>query len=223
MYQSLHDLPGRPGRFFGLSIALLVPALLTCSLGLGFVSAAGIDAATPPGGTPTAGHIPMWSECTISPCDELQGLVLSPNVPSPIPASVVESVIRNEDGIEMENVTVVFDLSTNDPCRDVLIQGLTDENGRVTLVLPGGGCAEGAQVRVKANGVTIRIYESAKSPDFDGAGGSGAVDIADLVDFTGEFLGTQPAGCHDYDNTGATNLGDLIIFAPAFAAANHCQ
>ena len=46
--------------------------------------------------------------------------------------------------------------------------------------------------------------------------------IAELVQFSAEFLGNGPAVCHDYDNNGTTDLGDLIIFSPAFVAGAHC-
>jgi hypothetical protein len=47
------------------------------------------------------------------------------------------------------------------------------------------------------------------------------VAIGDLTAFALEFNGTED-DCHDYDNTGSTNVGDLPIFGSAFAIQHFC-
>ncbi|MEZ4648247.1 MAG: hypothetical protein R3E97_05560 [Candidatus Eisenbacteria bacterium] len=115
-------------------------------------------------------------------------------------------------------------MSPNLLCPTAILTEHADHDGHVSLVLAGGGCISDVSLAtvIKANGITIRHYRNVKSPDFDGSGGDLKVDIADLVAFSGEFLGTSAPGCHDYDNSGTTDLGDLIIFAPTFTDASHC-
>jgi len=105
-----------------------------------------------------------------------------------------------------------------------ILEGITDEFGTVEFEVGGSGCSHAVYSAcvVKVNGVTVRDYEHAKSPDYDGDSGDGVVNLADLIQFANEFLNASPNECHDYDNTGETTLPDLILFSPPFLHSNHC-
>jgi hypothetical protein len=109
----------------------------------------------------------------------------------------------------------------NPVCGETSLTGTTDENGQVTLILGGGGCAAGIPLSslIKVNGMTIRAFADVKSPDQNG---DLRVDLGDLVTFSSEFLGLDGV-CHDYNNDGVTGLPELVIFGPAFTAGNHCS
>ena len=162
---------------------------------------------------------------TVTPCDDLDGMVFSPDQPHPIPASEIEVIVRNSANQPIVGASVVVEVGAANPvCPDAVLVAVTDDLGRAYLTLAGGGCRENQPLSgiIEANGVTIRAYENVKSPDSDGAGGDLQVNLADLVAFSNEFRGSAPAACHDYDNNGESNLGDLVIFSPAFVSGNHC-
>ncbi len=124
--------------------------------------------------------------------------------------------------IPAAQVTVTLGAS-NPRCPSTTLSGTTDQTGHVTITIAAMGCVDTSPSAavIKVNGVTIRLYSNVKSPDFDGVGGSGRVDLADLLIFAAEFNG-GPAACHDYTNDSVTNLSDLVIFGEAFSHANHC-
>ncbi|MCA9756227.1 MAG: hypothetical protein KDA27_10515 [Candidatus Eisenbacteria bacterium] len=162
----------------------------------------------------------------VLPCDELDGVVLAPDSPAPIPASEIQVGVRNNNNGPVPNATVVVEFNQGpiQLCPNGVFTAITNEQGIAYLTLAGGGCLSETPLSavIKANGVTIRNYANVKSPDFDGSGADLVVNLADLVQFSAEFLGNGPAVCHDYDNNGTTDLGDLIIFSPAFVAGAHC-
>ena len=215
---------------FAFASRILASALLgLLFLGTGSLARAGNLAdgvSIVPAGSPVlTTNIPDPSACTVTPCDQMVGVVVSPNVPNPIPATEVEVVVRNQTGSPIADAAVVFQNLDNDlVCPSAVLSGTTDAAGRVRFTLAGGGCKSDVPLAavIKANGVTIRNYSNVKSPDFDGSGADLVVNLADLVQFSAEFLGNGPAVCHDYDNNGTTDLGDLIIFSPAFVAGAHC-
>jgi hypothetical protein len=95
----------------------------------------------------------------------------------------------------------------------------TNALGQATLTLRGGGCvnATGAAV-IRANGVIVRSYDHAKSPDWDGAGCNLAVDLSDLIRFTT----SPPDLCFDFDNDGDKDLSDTILFTSGYTPAHSC-
>jgi hypothetical protein len=100
--------------------------------------------------------------------------------------------------------------------------GTTDGLGVWQKVFNGGGCFSGANACViTANGVIIRTYTNVKSPDWNGGNGDLQVIANDFANFLASYTPGSP-GCHDYDNTGATNLADFIIFASGFNPAHQC-
>jgi len=167
-------------------------------------------------------NLPDPAMCAVLPPDDLGGFVLAPSSPEAIPASVVTVTIRNNAGSPIGLASVVIQF--NDPgaptCHSTVLHGVTDASGEVTFNVGGGGCVIDTEWAgaVKANGITIRIFEDLKSPDGDA---DLTVSLADLVSFTSEFLdGT--GGCHDYNNDGTTALSDLTIFGPAFTSGVNC-
>ncbi|MCA9727285.1 MAG: hypothetical protein R3E12_03085 [Candidatus Eisenbacteria bacterium] len=165
-------------------------------------------------------------DVTVNPADALEGLVFSPTMPSPAPASVNTITIRNASNQPMPGVLV--EVVRGGPwnlCSGVTLMGITDAAGRAVITLGGGGmCLDdvGSASLITANGVTVRRYSNVKSPDFDGVSGNLRVDLPDLVQFSSEFLDHQPNRCHDYDNNENTGLEDVIIFGSAFTAGASC-
>lgn len=171
-------------------------------------------------------EVPDASKCTVNPADALNGLVLAPNLPAPIPASINLINVRNSANNPISNASVVITLGAgNVLCGTTVLTGTTNASGNVTITLGGGGCEHNTPLSgiVKANGVTIRSYANVKSPDYDGAAGNRSVTLADLIKFSNEFLDVDPNECHDYDNDANTGLGDLIIFSPTFTNPNSCN
>lgn len=172
-----------------------------------------------------AAEVPDQANCTVSPSDDLGGMVFSPRLPAPSPASVNTITVRNSANAPINNSTVVVEVGPNTVlCGSTVLTGVTNASGQVVLTLGGGGCAHNVALSgiVRASGVTIRTYANVKSPDYDGAGGNRAVTLPDLTQFSGEFGGSIPSACHDYDNNGTTGLPDLIIFGTPFQNAASC-
>lgn len=162
--------------------------------------------------------VPDPTKCIVQPADDLHGLVLAPDSPAPIPASIYTVTVRNTDNNPIPNAAVEFLLGTgNRICTTAVHTGSTNGSGIVTITLRGGGCSTGSAVgQVKANGIPIRQYSAVKSPDWDGAAANGAVDLSDFVSY-----GTSPA-CHDYNNDTFVDLSDLVLFASAYAPRHSC-
>ena len=172
--------------------------------------------------------VPDPAHCSVTPCDGLGGVVLVPDLLTIAPAADIHVNVRNESNAPIMGWRVDCVFAAGTPCPSAVLSGVTDSNGDVSFRFTGGGCIDQTSVvRIDVSSTEhvypIRSFDVVKSPDFDGASGDGIVNVADLVTFSSEFLGTSPAGCHDYDNTGETDLGDLVIFSPAFAAAAHCR
>jgi hypothetical protein len=170
-------------------------------------------------------EVPDEDNCTVLPADALNGLVFSPLLPTPSPASVNTITVRNGSNNPINNATVVVQVGVNTTvCGATVLTGVTNAAGQVVLTLGGGGCAHnvGLSGLVKANGVTIRQFSNVKSPDYDGASGNLAVALGDLTQFSGEFLDNFANECHDYDNNGNTGLEDVIIFGTPFTGAASC-
>jgi hypothetical protein len=177
-------------------------------------------------GSAALAEVPDPANCTVQPADALNGLVLAPLDPTPLPATVNTITVRNSANAPIASANVTVEVSANNSlCASTVLAGTTNGSGVTVITLGGGGCAHNVTLSglVKANGVTIRAYENVKSPDYDGASGDLQVNLADLVKFSNEFLGSDPAECHDYDNATGTDLGDLIIFSPAFVNPNSCN
>lgn len=169
--------------------------------------------------TAAVANVPCPEFCTVSPADALNGLVLAPNSPSPIPASVYTVTVRNCDQNPIAGAAVVFEFGAGiDICTTAVHSGTTNGSGQAIVTLAGGGCLDGVANAgvVKANGLPIRTYVNVKSPDYDGAGADGVVNIVDLVNFTADDA------CHDYDNDNDVDISDLVIFASGYLPLHSC-
>lgn len=175
--------------------------------------------------TVASADVPDPSFCTVIPADNLNGLVLAPNLPSYIPASINVVTVKNNTNAPISGAAVVLTLGANNTlCGSTVLTGTTNGSGQTTLSLGGGGCAHNIALSgiLKANGVTIRSFANVKSPDYDGAAGNLSVQLADLIKFSNEFLDVDVNQCHDYDNDANTGLSDLIVFSPTFTNPNSC-
>jgi hypothetical protein len=163
--------------------------------------------------------VPDPAQCDVVPGDALNGLVIAPDSPSPIPATVYTVTVRNSSGdpIPSADVSIEFGAGIS-ICNTAVHNVPADGNGVAIVTLRGGGCLNGIANAgvVKANGVPIRNYNNVKSPDFDGAAGDGIVNVVDLVFYKSGDL------CHDYDNSGFVNVVDLVIFAGAYLPQHSC-
>lgn len=170
-------------------------------------------------------EVPDQGNSTVRPSDTLRGMVLSPLRPAPAPASINTITVRNSANAPINNSAIVITLGPDLVlCGATVLSGVTNASGQVVLTLGGGGCAHQIPLSgiVRASGVTIRAYENVKSTDYDGSGGNLLVNLADLTQFSGEFGGSIPSECHDYDNDGSVGLPDLIIFSGPFQQAASC-
>jgi len=169
--------------------------------------------------------VPDPGQCSVTPSDALSGVICCPNLPSALLESINTITVKNSSGNPINGASVVVILTASNPsCPAAVLTGTTNASGVVTITIAAGGCVDGipSACVIKANGAPIRNFANAKSPDYDGAGGSGAVDISDLISFAAEFNGINVPGCHDYTNDNLTDISDLIPFGSAFSTAKHC-
>ncbi|MCA9730227.1 MAG: hypothetical protein KC729_21260, partial [Candidatus Eisenbacteria bacterium] len=161
---------------------------------------------------------------TVQPWDDLNGLFIAPASPAPVSGTTGHIVVHDPADQPIANAIVSVELGASNPlCPGAVVTGVTDANGEVDITVSGGGCAHNQPVSglIRVNGVTVRAYSNVKSPDFDGSKSNGTVGLADLIAFSAEFLQHSPPECHDYDNNAATDLADVILFAPAFVGSSH--
>lgn len=164
--------------------------------------------------------VPYPPYCVVSPCDALNGVVLCPDNPAPIPASIVNMTIRNQSNnvIPTASVNITFGAGPFCFCNTMQYNTTTNANGYAQLVLRGGGCLNNVDQAavIRANGTVVRNYRNAKSPDWDGANGSCVVNLSDYVRYNTHDL------CHDYNNDGLVNLSDLVLFTSGFSPGHSC-
>lgn len=164
--------------------------------------------------------VPFPANCTVTPCDALNGLIGCPDSPTVIPQSVVTLTIRNQANNPIPAAAVNLDLA--DPlciCTTMVFNTTTNGVGVATMTMRFGGCLRGvADAAVfRANGVIVRTYVNVKTPDWDGAAGTCAVNLADLIRFV-----PRTDLCFDFDNSGAVDLGDIIVFTAGYTPAHSC-
>jgi hypothetical protein len=149
----------------------------------------------------------------------------------------VTVTVVNDEGDPIEGATVVIDvgqggggLSEECPnlCIDPIDPGLeatTNALGIAVLNPRVGGC-DICTVIVRANGVTIAVYDFINSTDWDGSAADGAVTGADFSFFATAFKTTQDA-CADYNGDGDVTGSDFSVFATSFkggdANPNGCE
>lgn len=163
--------------------------------------------------------VPDPPKCTVSPSDALGGVVLCPDQPSAIPSSIINMTIRNSSNNPIANAAVNISFASGLCfCQTMVYNTTTNGSGQATLTLRGGGCLRGVTdaAVIRANGVVIRSYSNAKSPDW-APGCDRRVDLGDLIRFT-----PRTDLCFDFDNNGAVDLGDVIIFTSGYTPAHSC-
>jgi hypothetical protein len=170
-----------------------------------------------------AGGIPVLN-VTVTPWDALNGVVLCPDLPSPIPASVGTVTVHDEANNPVANQPVTITFLSGGPfcfCSDMSYTAMTNYDGVAVLTLRGGGCVRNTDFAaiITCGGVLIRDYQNAKSPDWDGVRGNCTVNLSDLVAFS-----RVPSDlCFDFNNDGRVDTSDLVIFTSGFTPAHHCQ
>jgi len=168
----------------------------------------------------SAQDVPDPPHVHVLPADVTEGPIIAPGHPSPITACVQTITIYNAVNAPLVGAFVEVLFPAGTPlCPDAAHTGITDDLGRVVIALTGGGCLEEQHsCTIRANGVYIRDYSHARSPDLDG---NLVVDLRDLIRFALDYFQRLP-GCSDYNDNGMTDLPDVMIFAPAFAPQHSC-
>lgn len=147
------------------------------------------------------------------------------------PRSNVDEVfveVLNSDGDAIEGATVVIDLAggggdLRSGCQtlcvdngDAGLTGTTNEFGLAVLNPRVGGC-DHCTVLVRANSVTIAVYDFINSTDWDGAAADGRVTGADFAFFATAFKDPQnDYPCADYNGDGVVTGTDFSVFAVSF-------
>ncbi|MBD3335463.1 MAG: hypothetical protein GF355_08090 [Candidatus Eisenbacteria bacterium] len=154
------------------------------------------------------------------PWDTMGFVFVSPGRESGI--DVVQMRLTDDLGNPIPDIEIVVDISgCFDLCVDPVdpgLTGVTDANGELTLDPQVGGC-EDCTVIVRGNGVTVGVYGSVHSTDWNGNAASGRVGPGDLAFFAGAFLVTQDA-CADYTGDDAVGPSDLAVFSASFRGAD---
>lgn len=165
--------------------------------------------------------VPYPPNCSVD-ADALSGVVLCPDVPSVIPQSIVNMTIRNQANNPIANAAVNIQFAAGPMCfcTSMNYNTTTDASGKASLTLRGGGCMRGVTdaAVIRANGVVVRTYSNAKSPDWDGAAGNCTVNLADAV----RFVGPPTDLCFDFASDGSKDLGDVVVFTAGFTPGHSC-
>jgi hypothetical protein len=172
--------------------------------------------------------VPDPSNCEVTP-DLNNGVLICPDNPALLNGTTYTITVRNADNNPIPNAAVVFELDVNvGICTTFVDNATTDANGVATIILRGAGCIsnQANAAVVKANGIIIKSFNNVKSPangapDFNAP--LEAVDTSALVAFADTFNGIAFGDCHDYDNTGTCDAGDLPFFGDAFSNFNNCD
>jgi hypothetical protein len=162
--------------------------------------------------------------CCLTSLDASQRLLLIPDNdgadPSPFGSFTV--TINNPACNPVPDAIVevtVHEGPTTGLCGSATTVKLTDAHGIARFNIPGGGCFKGPHaVIIRANGVTVREFQTVMSPDYAGWDNAGipdrwslSVTVLDFVSFATAFA-DRGASCHDYNNDGTTGAVDLSIF-----------
>lgn len=181
-----------------------------------------VSAAVAPSGPPDTSIVPDPDLCTVVPCDDMEGILTAPFAGSPGPQVTEFTVtVLTWPGIPVPNafVEVIMHYPTNHVvCSGAMLYGITDSQGQVTMNLAMGGCSlVHDAVRIRVNGVDIRVYDRLLSPDFDGEA-DGTVGLTDFCYFGSKFVAGAP-GCTDYFNDQVTGLEDFAAFGECWAGS----
>jgi hypothetical protein len=173
--------------------------------------------------------VPDPSNCEVTP-DLNNGVLICPDNPVLLNGTTYTITVRNASNNPIPNAAVVFELGAEIAvCTTFVDNATTDANGVATIILRGAGCIhnQANAAVVKANGIVIKTFNYVKSPANGGTTTNApleSVDTSALVAFADTFNDVVPSGtCHDYDNSGNCDTGDLPFFGDAFSNANSCD
>lgn len=176
--------------------------------------------------------------CSSTTLDESGVLLLVPDEDGadPHPLGTFSVIVRGLDCDDLlANAVVEVLIAGQDEgrirlCSSAITTKTTDENGYVEFNIPGGGClrSDGSwpdAVRIRVNGVIIRVFHVVSSPDYAGTDNEGipnrwslSIDPIDLAAFAAAYQGgIGPASCHDYNNDGTVSPEDLAVFVAVWA------
>jgi len=171
--------------------------------------------------------VPYPPNCAVTPWDGLNGVVLCPDNTylgqNIIPASFGTLTVRNQANNPIANASVIVSFLPAGPycfCPSMVYTTTTNGSGVANLTLRGGGCVRNTDQAcvIRANGVVIRDYYNAHSPDWDGVAGDCHVNGADAQ----RFAMVPKDLCFDFDNSGTVDLGDYIVFTSGLTASHNC-
>lgn len=159
--------------------------------------------------------VPDPEFCSVEPCDQMMGILTTPHTGTGPVATRFVVTVREWLQYPMPNafVEVIVEWPPNHHfCPGAQLTGITNAHGEVAFNLAMGGCSLAVHaVRIRANGVPIRVYPRLLSPDFDGQG-DGVVALSDFTFFGNAYIAGAP-GCTDYYNDGTTGIDDFSGFA----------
>jgi hypothetical protein len=170
--------------------------------------------------------VPDPDMCSVTPPDNMsaQRLIGVPYT-SGSAAANLDIYIRSSDGAPISNayVEVILNPSCNDPdplcvCNNGVFTGYTSVTGYLRLNMKFGGCCRDlSSAIIKAEDTPIRAYDIVVSPDYNGATGNCAVQLADFVYFSGNY-GDCGVPCSNFSGDAAEccNLPDFVTFASTY-------
>lgn len=173
-----------------------------------------------------AADIPDEENSSCEPWDTNGCAFITPGLPSEgkSASDCITVLVRNADGDPLEGIDVEVDFSD---CTELCwcdppmeSTGPTNAAGITVICFSGGGC-EQCTVIVRADGVTICVYQDVRSTDWDGSACDGIVGGADFAFFATAFKVTQDP-CADYNCDGAVTGADFAIFAVSFQFGDAC-
>jgi hypothetical protein len=162
--------------------------------------------------------------CCSTSLDATQRLLLIPDNDGTNPSAfgAFTVTVRNDGCVAIPNAIVEVTLGGGDRtrlCGTAVYTQVTDAHGVATFNIAGGGCYKGPNaVMIRANGVMIRNFQIAMSPDYAGYDNAGipsrwdlAVTVLDFASFA-MAVHNGDSTCHDYDNNGVTGATDVSVF-----------
>jgi hypothetical protein len=170
--------------------------------------------------------------CVSTTLDVSQRLLLIPDNDGSDPSvfGAFTVTIKNNQCVPIEHAAVEILIAGGEKtrlCGDAVNVQYTDAAGVATFNIPGGGCVKGRDaILIRANGVTVRSFESVVSPDYAGWDNTGVPNrwslSVSVVDFAAFATAVHNGGssCHDYDNNGTTGATDMSVFGQIWSGGS---
>jgi hypothetical protein len=172
-----------------------------------------------------AADVPDPSQCSVFPpdlqaCPRTTGF---PNEPAPHPSANLDITVRNFAAQPIQGAYV--EVVIHPVCTGICIcstanhTGYTNAEGEVVINLGYGGCCHivGAPaVVIYADGIPIRAFDYAVSPDWNGVTGDCQMALDDFILF-GNVWVSGAGGCTDFDGSCVTDIADFTMFGQAWS------